>query len=78
MKFSILTAGLLTVLGVNAASAVIDLIPDNFEKVVTKSGKPALVEFFAPWCGRKLCSFLLNLREVVHRDWDGLAANSMD
>jgi protein disulfide-isomerase A6 len=52
MKFSILAAGLLTALGVNAASAVIDLIPDNFEKVVTK-GKPALVEFFAPWCGRK-------------------------
>jgi protein disulfide-isomerase A6 len=52
MKFSILAAGLLTALGVNAASAVIDLIPDNFDTVVTK-GKPALVEFFAPWCGRK-------------------------
>lgn len=41
----------LTALGVNASSAVIDLIPDNFDKVVLKSGKPALVEFFAPWCG---------------------------
>jgi protein disulfide-isomerase A6 len=57
MRLSTLAAGLLTVLGVNAASAVIDLIPDNFEKVVTKSGKPALVEFFAPWCGRKSQSF---------------------
>lgn len=53
MRLSTLTAGLLTVLGVNAASAVIDLIPDNFEKIVTKGGKPALVEFFAPWCGRE-------------------------
>lgn len=34
-----------------AGSAVIDLTPSNFEKVVLKSGKPTLVEFFAPWCG---------------------------
>jgi protein disulfide-isomerase A6 len=34
-----------------SASAVIDLEPSNFDDVVLKSGKPALVEFFAPWCG---------------------------
>jgi protein disulfide-isomerase A6 len=34
-----------------AASAVVDLTPSNFDSVVLKSGKPALVEFFAPWCG---------------------------
>jgi protein disulfide-isomerase A6 len=34
-----------------SASAVIDLDPSNFDNVVLKSGKPALVEFFAPWCG---------------------------
>ncbi|KAI9713059.1 MAG: Protein disulfide-isomerase-like 2-2 [Bogoriella megaspora] len=33
------------------ASSVIDLDPTNFDSVVLKSGKPALVEFFAPWCG---------------------------
>ena len=36
---------------VSAASSVLDLIPSNFDKVVFESGKPALVEFFAPWCG---------------------------
>jgi protein disulfide-isomerase A6 len=36
---------------VAAKSAVIDLIPDNFDKIVLQSGKPSLVEFFAPWCG---------------------------
>lgn len=35
----------------SAASAVLDLIPSNFDSVVLDSGKPALVEFFAPWCG---------------------------
>ena len=39
------------ILSTNAASSVLDLIPDNFDAVVLNSGKPALVEFFAPWCG---------------------------
>lgn len=34
-----------------AAAGVLDLEPNNFDDVVLKSGKPALVEFFAPWCG---------------------------
>ena len=35
----------------SAASSVLDLIPSNFDKIVFDSNKPALVEFFAPWCG---------------------------
>ncbi|KAK4191421.1 thioredoxin-like protein [Podospora australis] len=46
---SFVLAGLATV--VAAKSAVLDLIPKNFDEVVLKSGKPTLVEFFAPWCG---------------------------
>ena len=34
-----------------SASDVLNLRPDNFDKIVFESGKPALVEFFAPWCG---------------------------
>ena len=40
----------LAIIGGNASS-VIDLIPSNFDDIVLRSGKPALVEFFAPWCG---------------------------
>lgn len=52
-RLSILLASCLAILiGLaSASSAVIDLIPTNFDSVVLKSGKPALVEFFAPWCG---------------------------
>jgi len=32
------------------ASNVVDLTPANFDAIAL-SGKPALVEFFAPWCG---------------------------
>lgn len=52
-RLSRLLLSSLAVLGVNAGSAVLDLIPSNFDDVVLKSGKPALVEFFAPWCGRE-------------------------
>ncbi|KAK0728110.1 thioredoxin-like protein [Lasiosphaeria miniovina] len=46
---SFVLAGLAAVAA--AKSAVLDLIPSNFDEVVLKSGKPTLVEFFAPWCG---------------------------
>lgn len=44
-------AAALALVGRSAASAVVDLLPTNFDDLVTNSGKPALVEFFAPWCG---------------------------
>ncbi|KAF9471225.1 protein disulfide isomerase [Pholiota conissans] len=33
-----------------SASNVLELTPDNFDSIVGQ-GQPALVEFFAPWCG---------------------------
>ncbi|THH17252.1 hypothetical protein EUX98_g9166 [Antrodiella citrinella] len=50
MKFSFTLLATVMSLGGAWASNVIDLTPDNFHDIVGK-GKPALVEFFAPWCG---------------------------
>ncbi|KAL4796002.1 thioredoxin-like protein [Aspergillus venezuelensis] len=49
-RLSILLLSALVTLA-TARSAVLDLIPKNFDKIVLESNKPALVEFFAPWCG---------------------------
>ena len=46
---NIFTAALALVGG--SLASVIDLDPSNFDSIVLESGKPALVEFFAPWCG---------------------------
>lgn len=46
-----------------ATSSVLDLIPSNFDDIVLQSGKPALVEFFAPWCGH--CKSLAPIYEEL-------------
>lgn len=68
---SLLLAGLVTLSTASSAptydsSDVFDLIPDNFDKVVL-SGKPALVEFFAPWCGH--CKTLAPIYEQLGHDF---------
>lgn len=72
---SLLLAGLATVSYARGPSVppptyensnVIDLIPDNFDKLAI-SGKPALVEFFAPWCGH--CKTLAPVYEQLATDF---------
>jgi len=53
----------LAITGASAASAVKDLLPNNFDDIVLNSGKPALVEFFAPWCGH--CKTLAPIYEEL-------------
>ena len=50
-RLSVLLVSCLTLLVGIATANVIDFTPKNFDSIVLKSGKPALVEFFAPWCG---------------------------
>ncbi|RYP43434.1 hypothetical protein DL768_009922 [Monosporascus sp. mg162] len=64
---SFVLAGLTAV--VAAKSAVLDLIPSNFDQVVLKSGKPTLVEFFAPWCGH--CKKLAPVYEELGQAFAG-------
>lgn len=53
---NILFSGVLLVVGSGYAlydsnSNVVELTPDNFDRLVTDSYEVWLVEFYAPWCG---------------------------
>ncbi|KAI1005746.1 Protein disulfide-isomerase [Podosphaera aphanis] len=49
-----------------STSAVISLVPDNIDNF-TLSGKPAFVEFYAPWCGH--CKALAPVWEQLAQDF---------
>ncbi|KAL8830731.1 MAG: hypothetical protein Q9191_001261 [Dirinaria sp. TL-2023a] len=68
VNFNYLLVTPLAILGASAVSSVIDLIPGNFDSIVLQSGKPALVEFFAPWCGH--CKKLAPVYEELAQAFD--------
>jgi len=53
----------LALIGASAAEAVLSLTPDNFDDVILKSGKPALVKYYADWCGH--CKTLAPIYEEL-------------
>jgi protein disulfide-isomerase A6 len=62
------------------SSSVIDLEPSNFDDIVLKSGKPALVEFFAPWCGhcKNLAPVYEELATVFQHAGDKVSVAKVD
>lgn len=73
-RLSYLLLSSFAILGAHASSSVLDLIPANFDKVVLDSGKPALVEFFAPWCGH--CKSLAPVYEELAQNF-GFASDKV-
>ena len=63
-----------------SASDVLNLIPKNFDKVVFESKKPALVEFFAPWCGhcKNLAPVYEELATAFAKDGDKVSIANVD
>lgn len=65
---------------VGSSSSVVDLLDSTFDKVVFESGKPSLVEFYAPWCGhcKKLAPVYDQLAEAFKNAGDKVTIAKID
>jgi len=63
LRFIMLRGLTLLAVATSASAGAVDLTLDNFDTLITKTGKAALIKFFAPWCGH--C-------KKMKPDWDAL------
>ncbi|KAJ3551938.1 hypothetical protein NM688_g4423 [Phlebia brevispora] len=79
MRFSFALFATVLSLGGAWASNVLELTPDNFDDSVGK-GKPALVEFFAPWCGhcKKLAPTYEQLADAFEKQKEKVVIAKVD
>ena len=51
------------------AGKITEISDGNFEQEVLKSDIPALVDFWAPWCGP--CHMMTPILEEASQEWEG-------
>ena len=56
--------------------AIVHITKENFESVVTKSGKTVLIDFWATWCGP--CRMIAPIVEEIAAERDDIIVGKID
>ena len=56
--------------------AIVHITKENFESVVTKSGKTVLIDFWATWCGP--CRMIAPIVEEIAAERDDIIVGKLD